>query len=185
MYDRNGLQLSNAAAETLNTYRLTTVDLTTRKYSAYARASRPKGQMQWSMFKIGAQFKDPRDAAFIAQEFEKVYTHDQVRQMYTDGVFYEVAREFVKNTEIPEWQYPAEGLLVEDILNDYGYKQNYVPDSKTALREAIAVFGMKPPSLKEIPILVKKVQELYDQGLTYRQAAMQVLGAEVNKREVA
>jgi hypothetical protein len=185
MYDRNGLQLSTAKAETLNTYRLTSVDLTTKKYTAYARASRPGGNNQWSMFKIGNQFKDPRDAAYVAQEFEKQYTHEQVRQMYTDGTFYDIGREFVQNLEIPEWNYPAEGLLVEDILNDYGYKQNYVPDAKTALREAISVFGIKPPSIKDIPGLVKKVETLYNEGATYREAAMKVLNIKMKEPELS
>jgi len=175
MYDRNGLQLSTAQSETLNTYRLTAVDLKTRKYNAYAQASRPKGQNQWAMFHIGTQFKDPRDAAFIAQEFEKVYDKDQVRRMHTDGIFYEVAREFISKTEIPEWKYKAEGLLVEDILNDYGYKHNYVPDSKTALREVISVFGLKTPKLKEVKQLVEQVETLYNQGMTYREAARKVM----------
>jgi hypothetical protein len=181
MYDRNGLQLSTATAETLNSYRLTSVDLATKKYSAYAQASRPKGQNQWSMFHIGTQFKDPRDAAFIAQEFEKAYNKDQVRQMHTDGILYDVGREFVANTEIPEWQYPAEGLLIEDILNDYGYKQNYVPDSKSALREVIAVFKLKPPVLKEVKGLVDQVEKLYNKGMTYREAARKVMN--VNEEE--
>ena len=185
MYDRNGLQLSTAAAETLNTYRLTSVDLTTKKYTAYARASRPKGNDQWSMFKIGNQFKDPRDAAYVAQEFEKQYNHDQARQMYTDGVFYDVAREFVKTLDIPVWKYPAEGLLIEDILNDYGYKQNYVPDAKSALREAISVFGIKPPSIKDIPALVKKVETFYADGMTYRESAIKALNITTREGEVA
>lgn len=180
MFDRNGLQLSPMGTETLNTYRLTSVDLTTKKYNAYARASTPNGNKQWSMFKIGTQFKDPRDAAFIAQEFEKCYSHEQVRQMHTDGTFYEIAREFSEAQDIPEWKYPAEGLLVEDILNDYGYKQNYVSDAKSALREAIQIFKVKVPNLKEIPELVKSVEVLYEKGITYRDAAAFTLGIERN-----
>lgn len=185
MYDRNGLQLTTANTETLNTYRLTAVDLTIRKYSAYARASSPKGNMQWSMFKIGSLFDDPRDAAFVAQEFEKQYDKDTVRQMVTDGTFYDIAREFKKNIEIPEWKFPAEGLLVEDILNDHGYKTNYVPDSKTALQEVIKVFGLKVPALKEVPAIVKKVEVLYNEGFTYREAARQVMGVTVEQGELA
>lgn len=183
MFDRNGLQLSTALAETLNTYRLTTVDLKTKKYSAYARASRPEGNLQWAMFKIGTQLKDPRDAAFIAQEFEKQYTLDQVRQMVTDDTFYDIAKNFAETIEIPEWQYPAEGLTIEDILNDYGYKQNYVPDAKSALREVISVFNMKAPPLKDIKSLVEKVEALFNTGMTYREAARITMN--VNEKEIA
>ena len=183
MYDRNGLQLSTAKANTLNTYRLTAVDLNNKKYAPYARASKPKGNLQWSVFNIGTLYKDPRDAAYIAQEFEKLYNPDQVREMVTDGVFYDVARDFVESTEIPEWQFPAEGLLIEDILNDFGYKQNYVSDSKSALREVISVFGLKAPSLKDINGLVAKVEELYNEGASYRQAAKIVMN--VTDKELA
>jgi hypothetical protein len=181
MYDRNGLQLSTAKANTLNSYRLTAVDLKNKKYAAYARASKPKGNMQWSMFNIGNLYKDPRDAAYVAQEFEKIYNPDQVRQMVTDGVFYDVAREFVENTDIPDWQFPAEGILIEDILNDYGYKNNYVSDAKSALQEAVKVFGIKVPSLKEIPSLISQVENLYKDGCSYREAARKVMN--VNEGE--
>lgn len=177
MYDRNGLQLSASNdSKTLNSYRLTAVDMTHKKYNAYARASRPKGNMQWSMFKIGNLFEDARDAAFVAQEFEKEYTQEQVRTMVTDGVFYDVAREFVENLDIPEWQYPAEGLTIEDITNDYGYKVNRVDNAREALVEAISVFNKKTPPLKEAKVLINKVNKLYNGGLSYREAARIALG---------
>ena len=174
MYDRNGLQLS-PVAETMNSYRLTAVDLKNRKYSAYAMASRPKGPNQWAMFPSGTQFKDPRDAAYVAQEFEKHYSKEQVRQMHTDGVLHQVTLEFVENTEIPEWGFPAEGLLIEDILNDYGYKQNRVSSPVEALKEAIKVTGCNTPPLKKVNTLVSAVQEKYDSGFSYREAAMRTV----------
>lgn len=185
MFDRNGLQLTTAQSNTMNTYRLTAVDLTIKKYSACAYASKPKGKSQWAMFKIGTMFKDPRDAAYIAQEFSKQYTPEQIRQMVTDDTFKEVSNQFVEDTEIPDWKFPAEGLLVEDILNDYGYKTNYVPDSKAALREVINVFGLETPALKKVPGLVAEVEALYNKGVTYREAARQVMGVEVEEGEIA
>lgn len=179
MYDRNGLQLSTANAETLNSYRLTAVDLKVRKYSAYARASRPKGNLQWSMFKVGKLFDDPRDAAYIAQEFEKQYTQDQVRTMVTDETFYDVARDFVENIEIPKWDYPAEGLLIEDILNDYGYKVNRVDNAREALVEAINVFGLTTPPLKKGKELINTVNKYYETGMTYREAARKTMNVEI------
>lgn len=174
MYDRNGLQLTPIKRNNLNSYRLTAVDLTERKYSAYARAYTNQKNV-WSMYKIGSLYDDPRDAAFVAQEFEKVYDSHKVRQMVTDGIFYETARQYAKNVEIPEWEFPAEGLLIEDILNDYGYEANRVEDAKSALVEAYKVFQIKPPALKEVPALVKKVEEYFAKGMSYRQAARKVV----------
>lgn len=174
MYDRNGLQLSKAT-ESLNSYYRTAVDMTVRKYAAYAQASRSKGNNEWAMFNIGL-FKDPRDAAYVAQEFEKQYTKEQIRQMVTDQTFRQIANDFVENLEIPEWKYPAEGILIEDILNDYGYKMNYVNNAKEALREVISVFGITPPSLKEVQKLVDQVEEKYKSGISYREAARIVMG---------
>ncbi|MFA7408557.1 MAG: hypothetical protein WCY93_12155, partial [Anaerolineaceae bacterium] len=130
---------------------------------------------QWSMYDLG-EFHDPRDAAFVAQEFAKQYDRGAVRQMVTDEVFYQVAREFRENIEIPEWVYPAEGLLIEDIKNDYGYKTNYVSCAREALVEVVKVFQMKPPALKDAKRLIAKVEDLFKAGCSYRDAARQVMG---------
>lgn len=174
MYDRNGLQLS-PVSETLNSYRLTAVDTKAKHYTAYAQAKRTQGNSQWAMFTIG-KFKDPRDAAYVAQEFEKQSSKEQVRQMVIDNTFQDVAKDFLAKTEIPEWEFPAEGLLIEDILGDYGYKTNYVENAKAALREVISVFGIKPPSLKEVGKIVAKVEEMYKSGKSYREAARLAMG---------
>jgi hypothetical protein len=181
MYDRNGLQLAASNdPKTKNSYRMTSVDLKERKYFAYARASRPKGQMQWSMFKI-AGFNDPRDAAFVAQEFEKQHKSEYIRELVTDGLFYKYAKEFAQNIDIPEWKYPAEGYLIEDHLNDYGYKVNRVDSARDALVEAIKVFGLKPPSLKEVPNLIAAVEKNYEEGMSYREAARNVMNVKENE----
>lgn len=172
MFDRNGLELT-PVAESLNSYKLTAVNVEANRYSAYAAGTR-KHKNEWNMFRIG-NYKDPRDAAFVAQEFAKQYDQVKVRQLVTDGLFNEVAREFRENIEIPEWQFPAEGLTIEDITCDYGYKTNRVDCAKEALREAVKVFEVQVPSLKEIPTLVKKVQALYDKGHNYREAAKMAL----------
>jgi len=174
MYDRNGLQLS-PADNTLNSYRNTSVDLKRGVYNAYARAAY-RGKNVWSMYTIG-KFKDPRDAAFVAQEFEQTHDKEFVRQMTTDGLWAEYAKEFAEKIDIPVWSFPAEGLLIEDIKNDYGYKQNYVSDAKAALVEALKVFGVTPPALKEVPSFIKKVEKYYEMGLSYREAAKKVIGA--------
>jgi hypothetical protein len=175
MYDRNGLQLSTAQSETLNSYYKTAVDLTIKKYAAVAYATR-RHNNEWAMFTIG-DYDDPRDAAYVAQEFFKVYSKESVRTLQTDGEFSQVAREFRETIEIPEWQFPAEGLLIEDILNESanGYKQNYVADARTALLEAINVFKLQTPNLKTAKTLINKVEEAYKTGLSYREAARNIM----------
>ena len=173
MYDRNGLQLSQQA-NTLNSYRMTAVDMTTKKYVAVARAKQTTGKNQWTMFNIGL-YTDPRDAAFVASEFEKRYTADQIRQMVTNGEFRDVATEFKESIEIPEWNFPAEGLLIEDILSDYSYKKNYVLDAKEALREVIQAFKLRPPTIDAIKDLVACVEQKYQAGKSYREAAKETM----------
>jgi hypothetical protein len=172
-YDRNGLQLSSIA-KSRNAYLHTAVDINRKKYAAYAQASRPLGAQQWAMFPIGF-FDDPRDAAFVAQSFQDKYNRDNIRQMVEDGEFNQVASDFVKNLDIPEWKYPAEGILIEDILCDYGYKNNIVPDAKVALREVITVFELKTPPLKDVKGLIDQVEKLYKSGMTYRESARIVM----------
>jgi len=169
MYDRNGLQLT-AQSNTLNSYRLTAVSLKVKKYSAYARADRTKGNLEWTMFSIGL-FNDPRDAAFVAGEFEKTYTKEQIRQMINDETFRETCNEFKTGLDIPVWQFPAEGLLIHDILSDYKYDRNYVADAKEALREVIKTFKLQVPAMSAIAALVAKVETIYSTGKTYREAA--------------
>ena len=171
MFDRNGLKLSSPERESLNTYYRTAVDLTSKTYSAVAYAT-AEFKNQWSMFTIG-DFKDPRDAAYVAQEFFKQYDKNAVRLLAKDGDWTEVAREFRQNIEIPTWQYPAEGLSIEDILGETGrgYKNNYVSDARAALVEVIKVFELKTPDLKMAKTLINKVEEAYKGGKSYREAA--------------
>jgi hypothetical protein len=174
MYDRNGLELS-PVAETFNSYRLTAINMSKRKYTAYAQASRDRGEKQWSMFNI-ADFDDPRDAAFVAQEFAKLYDRYQIRQMVTDGSFREVCKEFLSNLEIPEWQFPAEGLSFEDITGDYGYRQNYVSDARQAVLEVIRMYQMPTLDLAAAKQKIAEVEKFYARGLTLREAAKFVMG---------
>ena len=174
MYDHNGLELT-PAADTMNAYRLTAVDLTEKKFSAYASA-KPTYKNEWSMIKIG-MFKDSRDAAFVAQQFEKHYDKVTVRQMVTDKTFRDVANEFVANLEIPEWQYPAEGFTIEELLGGgyEVYKKNYVDNARDALVEAFKVSGKKIPVIAEAKKLIERVEQLYKTGITYREAAKTVI----------
>ena len=172
-YDMNGLQLTSVS-NSLNTYRLTAVDLAQKKFSAYA-ASKPSHNNEWSMHHIG-MYKDPRDAAYVAQEFEKLYDKVTVRQMIIDGTFSEIAREFRENIEIPEWKYPAEGLSIDDMLGGK-YTTNYVNNAREALVEAIRVAGIKTPAIQQAKIMMNRVEELVRTGITYREAARQVVAA--------
>lgn len=171
-YDQNGLELT-PVSNSLNAYRLTAVDVTTQKYAAYA-ASKPTHKNEWSMHTIHL-YKDPRDAAFVAQEFAKVYDKVAVRQMIIDGSFNQVAKEFRENLEIPEWKYQAEGLTFEDILGGK-YKTNYVNNAKDALVEALRVFNMKAPALKIATKMMAEVENLVKNGMTYRSAAAAIVG---------
>jgi hypothetical protein len=170
MYDHNGLELT-PMAETMNSYKMTNVNLTRKKFAAYARAT-AKHAKEMSMFDI-AYFDDPRDAAFIAQEFAKKFSKETVRSMVTDGTFKETAKEFAQNLEIPEWKYQAEGFSIEELLNGgyEEYKKNYAATAKDALVEAIKVLGKKTPDLKTSKIIIEKVENLYKTGMNYRDAA--------------
>lgn len=172
-YDRNGLELS-PMSDTLNAYKMTAMDTSIKKVIAYARSSHTGKQV--SIFTIGL-FKDPRDAAYIAQEFAKVYTKDQVKQMVIDRTLRETAKRFIAATDIPEWKYPAEGITFEDIECDYGYKRNRVEDARAALVEALHIFQKKAPILKEVPALISAVKKKYEAGMSYRQAAKEVVAA--------
>jgi hypothetical protein len=170
-YDMNGLQLTSVS-ESKNSYRLTAVDLKQKKIAAYA-ASKPPHQNVWSMHNIGL-YKDPRDAAFVAQEFEKQYDKIVVRQMIVDGTFYDIAREFRDNIEIPEWKYPAEGMTIDEMLGSK-YKTNYVNNARDALLEAMRVENIKPPTVNKSKEMMAAVEALVRTGITYRQAAKEVV----------
>lgn len=174
MYDHNGLQLT-PAADTMNAYRRTAVNLGEKKFSAYA-ASRPRFKGDFSMHSIG-MYKDPRDAAFVAQEFEKLYDKEKVRQMVTDGTLTEIARDFRETIEIPEWQYEPEGFTIEELLNGgyEEYKRNYVDNAKEALVEALRVAEKKTPDLKTAKKMIEEVENLKASGMTYRNAAKTVV----------
>jgi hypothetical protein len=96
--------------------------------------------------------------------------------MITDCTFDDVCVEFLCEIEIPEWEYAAEGMLIEDITNDYGYRQNYVNNASEALKEAISVFKLKTPDLKSAKKLIDLVEKKYKEGISYREAAKNVLG---------
>lgn len=174
MYDRNGLELSPVSNQTMNTYKMTTVDLKEKKYKAYAaRHSHYTGEM-FAMMPIRA-YKDPRDAAYVGQQFAKLYDKFKVRDMSDAGEFREICNDFLENLEIPEWEFPAEGLSIEDILGGNGYKVNYVSNAKDALIEYIKISGMKPPGLDKIKNLIQQVETLYKSGLSHREAAAKTL----------
>ena len=172
-FDRNGLELT-PAADTLNAYRLTAVNTKIKKFTAYAAGVR-KSNNEFNMFTIGL-YNDPRDAAYVAQAFEKKMSKAQVREMVTDGTFAEFAKEFRSNIEIPEWVYPAEGMSIDEMLNTT-YKRNYVLNAREALVEAINVFKKPVPSLKEAAVLIKKVEAAVKEGMTLRMAAAKTIGA--------
>ena len=170
-YDMNGLQLTSVS-ESKNSYRLTAVDLAQKKIAAYA-ASKPPHQNVWSMHNIG-MYKDPRDAAYVAQEFEKLYNKIVVRQMIVDGTFYDIAREFRENIEIPEWKYPAEGMTIDEMLGGK-YKMNYVNNARDALLEAMRVGNIKAPAINKAKEMMDSVEKLVCSGITYREAARKVV----------
>ena len=171
-FDRNGLELT-PAADTMNAYRLTAVNTKTKKFSAYAAGTR-KSNQEFNMFTIGL-YDDPRDAAYVAQEFEKKVSKSQVREMVTDGTFPEFAKEFQSNIDIPEWVYPAEGMTIDEMLNTT-YKRNYVLNAREALVEAINVFKKPVPSLKAAAEMIKRVEAAVKEGMTLRTAAAKVIG---------
>jgi hypothetical protein len=175
MYDRNGLKLAASHGDTLNSYYKTSVDTYAKSYKALAYATRTKGNNQWAMFEIGG-YDDPRDAAYAASIFEAEYSRETVRSLVSDGGFKEVAIEFRKKLEIPEWKYPAEGLLIEDILGENSYKTNHVSDARAALLEIIKLKKLPAPNLKKAKEMIDAVQAEYEKGVTYREAARMVMG---------
>lgn len=176
MYDRNGLELS-PIAETKNAYKLTSVNMRLRKYNAYARSAH-RNRKEFTMLNFPQKFDDPRDAAFAAQEFAKLYDKEAVRQMAVDGVFTDIARELVDNLEFPEWQFPAEGITIQDILCDYGYTKNHVTTARDALVEVFKVFSIRPPQVKQATKMITEVEALYQSGMSLREAARKVAGVD-------
>lgn len=169
--DRNGLELTSVS-DSLNSYRLTAVNTKIKKIIAYAAGTR-KSNNEFNMFTIG-QYDDPRDAAYVAQEFEKKVTKAEVRQMVVDGTFADFARKFRNDIEIPVWAYPAEGMSIDEMLGSV-YKRNYVETAREALVEALGIANKKAPALKEAAAMIKKVDDLVKTGLTLRQAAATVV----------
>lgn len=172
-FDVNGLALT-PMGDTMNTYLYTAVLPKVRKYSAYANATPGGKQKIFGMQVIGI-YDDPRDAAFVAQEFAALYDRHAVTEMVASGSFKEIADEFVENLDIPVWAYPAEGLSFEDLESDYTYTRNYVNTSVDALKEAIQVFSKKPPAVQKVKALVAEVETLVSTGKTYREAARHVV----------
>jgi hypothetical protein len=174
MFDHNGLELS-PVAESMNAYKMTAVSLTRKKFSAYANA-KPRFKNEFAMYSIG-MYNDPRDAAYVAQEFAKQYTPEQTRQMVIDGSIYQIAKEFRENIEIPEWKFSAEGLTINELING-GYEMfnhNYVDNAKDALIEAIKVYNKKTPALNEVKKIMETIEKLHDDGETYRNAAKEIV----------
>lgn len=158
MYDHNGLELSPVDSNTMNSYKFTAVDLTTKRYWAYARSDLWKIAKKFSMHNIHS-YKDPRDAAFVGQEFNKAFSNEQVRELIRSGDFRDVVNEFLENLEIPVWKYPAEGLLIEDILNDYKFEKNYCDTAQEALREYFANFDGPRPALDKVKRMIARVEK--------------------------
>lgn len=174
MYDRNGLELT-PKANTMNSYKYTAVDLTAKKFTAYARATQ-KHSKEWNIFRIG-NFKDPRDAAYIGQKFADEHTKEYVRTLHTDGEWAEYAALWISEQDIPEWKYEAEGMTIDDITGENTYKINRVDDAKEALREWISMKGIKVPPLNMVNNLIQSVNQLYQNGKSYRQAVRELLPA--------
>lgn len=170
-YDRNGLELT-PICNSKNSYKFTTVVPASRKYAAYAQAVRFSGV--FSMVTIG-KFDDPRDAAYIGQMFSKQYDINQVYQMVIDKTFDQVAEQFIKDTEIPEWKYPAEGLDWDDILGVKGSTKNRVDSAREALIEALKNAGKPIPVLAKAKQMIAEVEKLYNQGMSFRGAAKHVV----------
>ena len=171
MYDRNGLELS-PIQDSLNAYKFTAVNPKIRAYSAYAQSTRKKGI--YSMVTI-ARFDDARDAAFVGQEFAKRYNEQEVYQMVIDKTFDDVAKDFVDGLVMPIWQYPAEGLDWDDILGNDGTVKNRVDNSRDALVEALKIAGKPTPALAKAKQLIAEVDKLYNQGMSFREAAKEVV----------
>ena len=174
MYDRNGLELSPVSHRTMNSYKFTTVDLKIKRYNAYASIHSKYENENFGMVTIRA-YKDPRDAAFVGQEFNKMYNKFVARELQDAGDLRDVITDFLENVEIPEWKFPSEGLSIEELLGEVKYRTNRVDSAKEALIEAIKLTGSKPPALNLINEIVKKVEKLYKEGLTYREAALEVI----------
>jgi hypothetical protein len=171
MYDRNGLELS-PIQDSLNAHKFTAANPKIRAYSAYAQSTREKGI--YSMVTI-ARFDDARDAAFVGQEFAKRYSEQEVYQMVIDKTFDDVAKDFVDGLVMPIWQYPAEGLDWDDILGNDGTVKNRVDNSREALVEALKIAGKPTPALAKAKQLIAEVDKLYNQGMSFREAAKEVV----------
>lgn len=172
MYDRNGLELTSVS-DAKTAYKHTAANVKQRNYSAVVSAKGANFRMQT----IG-QFNDDRDAAFIGQEFARLYDEIAVGQMVVDGTFREIADTFVLTTDTPEWQYPSEGMTFDEMIGDETYTKNRVASAREALVEAINTFNQPTPPIKEAKKLIEKVEQLYKGGISYREAARVVLGVQ-------
>jgi hypothetical protein len=174
MYDRNGLELT-PKSDSRNTYKGTAANMKGKFWYSTARSNdktKMGGHISWHTF---GRFQDPRDAAYAAQEFAKIYNKEAVDSLVESGEFYETAKAFVANLDFPEWKFPAEGLSIDEMLGEPLYKFNRVNDARDALVEAIKVFDLKAPDLKTAARLLGEVESLYNQGYTYREAAKMIM----------
>lgn len=175
-YDFNGLPLTQSVkADSLAAYLHTAMVMKIRKISAYAPIF-PNAQMKFGMVKIGL-FEDPRDAAYVAMEFNKQYTKDQATQMVVDGTFNEIAKEFVENLEIPEWQHPAEGLSFDEIEGiPADYAMIYSTSAKDAINKVLKEKGLATPKLDEAKKLIEQVEKMHQEtGVSYDLIARKVI----------
>ena len=176
MYDFNGLPLTQSVkANSLAAYLHTAMNMKIRKISAYAPIF-PNVQMKFAMVKIGL-FEDPRDAAYVAMEFNKQYTKDQATQMVVDGTFNEIAKEFVENLEIPEWQHPAEGLSFDEIEGiPADYAMIYSTSAKDAINKVLKEKGLPVPKIEIAKKMISEVEKLHaDTGVSYDLLARECL----------
>lgn len=173
MYDQNGLELSPISERAKTAYKNTAANERARTFSAIANANGAKFRMRTIK-----RYKDDRDAAFVGQEFAKLYDEHAVGQMIRDCTFDEVVGEFLAGLEIPEWQFPSEGMTFDEMAGDETYEKNRVENMELALKEALKMFL---PDECPLPKLFKAQQmwhaanELYAGGMSRREAAKTVV----------
>ena len=176
-YDHNGLELTRSKNDNTSTaYFRTSWNPISKKFQAnFYKAYRGRSVNGTDVIR---EYEDARDAAFVAQEFDRMYTPEQNRLAETDGTIRQITADFVANLVIPTWQYPAEGFDREELINGSfgGYRTNYDSDAREALKEALRVFGKKPPTVDAAREYIKQVEVFHAKGMTYRQAAAQVIG---------
>lgn len=160
--DRNGLFLSARAGKTVNTYYLTALDRMLLKWQAYTRLSK-LNNTEMTLRSVGF-YDDPRDAAYVAQAWQRKFSGDDVRKMVENDTFAEETRKFRDNLKIPKWMFPAEGMSAAEIVYyeaaTKAAKEFPSEDPKQCLRIALKMFmaGYVPP-LAIVNFLFKEMKE--------------------------